>query len=192
MIYFSDLHVELLARGLLQPGERLVGKTVTVYNPWWALGLVRKTYLVLATDQRLILVEHRFGFFPAAFKLSAVDPIPWQYVQEARMKGIFTKKLRVRGQTQRGPLSLTMKIPNTLFGLLAPMKANMVGARTVASAFQGLHALASTPPPPPQLAQQGMPQLNAPGYASVPPPASGNQRSAAPPPPLYPPRYPQS
>jgi hypothetical protein len=207
MIYFSDLHVELLARGLLQPGERLVGQAVTQYNPWWAFGLVRKTFLVLATDQRLILVEHRFGFFPAAIRLKSVDPIPWSHVQEARVKGIFKKKLRVRAQTQRGPLSITMAIPNAFFGLLAPMKNNMIGARAVASAHEGLRQLASTPPPaPPAFAQQqqhAYPALNAPGYASPPPPPPAPQQGGYQqmqqmqqmppyPPPGYPPRsYPQ-
>ena len=89
--YFSDLHVDLLAKGLLQPGERRVGQTVTRYLPWWALGFINKTYLVIATDQRIILVEHRMAWLHQAMKLHAVESLPWGAVQEARVTGIFGK-----------------------------------------------------------------------------------------------------
>ena len=49
-MYFSDLHVQLLAKGILNPGEQLVGQTVTTYMPGWAFGLIRRTYLVLALN----------------------------------------------------------------------------------------------------------------------------------------------
>lgn len=184
-MYFSDLHVELLSKALLNPGEQLVGQTVTGYTPWWAFGFIRRTHLVLATDQRLIIVDHRFGFFPADFKLHAVESIPWAQVQELKVKGLFLKKkLRIKGMGERGPIALTAKIPNAFFGLLAPMRNNMQGARNVAAAFQGAAALPpasnghaqlqqpSYPPQPQVQAAYGppIPVQNAPGYASVPPP----------------------
>jgi hypothetical protein len=146
-MFFSDLHVQLLAKGILNPGEQLVGQTVTAYHPWWAFGFIRRQYLVLATDQRLILVDHRYSFWlPLEMRLHQVDSMAWSSVQELKMKGIFNKKLRVKGIGERGPISLTMPIPNYLFGLLAPMRNNMAGARSVAAAFQGA---------------AGAPQLNA-------------------------------
>jgi len=175
-MYFSDLHVQLLSKAILQPGEQLVGQTVTSYFPWWAMGLIRRQHLVLATDQRLILVEHRFNFFPADFRLHAVDSIPWSQVQEARVTGLFLKKkLRVKGLGERGPVSLKAIIPNAFFGLLAPMRENMQGARNIAAAFQGAKQLApaSNGYGAPQLhaAPNAVPMpINAPGYASVPPP----------------------
>jgi hypothetical protein len=185
-MYFSDLHVELLSKAILNPGEQLVGQTVTGYTPWWAFGLIRRTHLVLATDQRLIIIDHRFGFFPADFKLHSVDSIPWASVQELKVKGLFLKKkLRIKGMGERGPVALTAKIPNAFFGLLAPMRNNMQGARNVAAAFQGAAQLApasngyapqlqqpSYPPQPQVQAAYGapIPVQNAPGYASVPPP----------------------
>jgi hypothetical protein len=179
-MYFSDLHVQLLAKGILNPGEQLVGQTVTSYMPGWAFGLIRRTYLVLATDQRVIVLDHRFGFFPADFKLHSIDSIAWSQVQELKVKGLFTKKLRIKGMGERGPVAITAKIPNAFFGLLAPMKNNMQGARNVAAAHAGAAQL------PPASHGYGAPQLqqpqvqpaygapvpvqNAPGYASVPPP----------------------
>ena len=134
-MFFSDLHVQLLSRGILNPGEQLLGQTVTGYMPWWAFGFIRRQYLVLATDQRLILVDHRYSFIqPTTQRLHGIDSLSWSNVQEAKVTGLFLKKkLKVRGMGERGPIALKMVISNTLFGLLAPMKNNMQGARTVAS-----------------------------------------------------------
>ncbi len=198
-MFFSDLHVQILARGILEPGEQLVGQTVTSYMPWWAFGFIRRQYLVLATDRRLVLVDHRYSFWqPLEQRLHQVDSMTWGNVQELKVKGLFLKKkLSVRGMGERGPISLTMPIPNGFFGLLAPMKNNIDGAKTVAAAFQGTQAPAlaapvpqgygqpqiSYAPPAPQLGapvQQPMPPQNAPGYGSVPPPPSGPYGAPAP------------
>ena len=197
--YFSDLHVQLLAQGLLQPGEQLIGQAVTETNPWWGLGLFRKTYLALATGDRLILIEHRMAWLHASLTLHAVESIPWQDVEDTRIKGIFRKKIQLSTRTQTGRKRIAMRVPNALFGLLAPMKNNMQGARKVVGAFQatrqlaGAQAPASLPPMPygaPQVAPQSQvpfasvfapppppppygpphPAINAQGYASVPPP----------------------
>jgi len=136
-MFFSDLHVQLLSRGILNPGEQLVSQTVTSYTPWWALGLIQRQHLVLATDQRLILVDHRLGFFPVSQALHSVDSLAWSNVQELRVTGLFLKKkLRIKGTGERGPVSHKFVIPNALFGLLAPMKNNMQGARAIAAAHQ--------------------------------------------------------
>jgi hypothetical protein len=205
-MFFSDLHVQLLAKGLLNPGEQLVGQTVTAYHPWWAFGFIRRQYLVLATDQRLLLVDHRYSFWmPTVQRLHQVDSISWNNVQELKMKGIFNKSLRVRGVGERGPISLTMPIPNYLFGLFAPMRNNMAGARTVAAAFQGgaqaaqmnaLNAGQQHGYAQPQLSYAPQaPQLSAPPqqYGSVPhqmaapqsvPPQNSPGYASVPPPPV--------
>jgi hypothetical protein len=170
-MFFSDVHVQLISRGLLEPGEQLLGQTVTDYLPWWAFGFINRQYLVLATDRRLILVDHRVKFFPVALYMHGAESIPWSQVQELRVKGFLKKKLRIKGTGQRGPVSLTTKLQNGLFGLLAPMKNNMLGARAVADAFAGASRsslpqgysqppqMGYAPPPPPQLhAAYGHPQ----------------------------------
>jgi len=212
-MFFSDLHVQILARGILEPGEQLVGQTVTSYMPWWAFGFIRRQYLVLATDRRLVLVDHRYSFWqPLEQRLHQVDSMTWSNVQELKVKGLFLKKkLSVRGMGERGQISLTMPIPNGFFGLFAPMKNNIDGAKSVAAVFQGGQAPALTAPvsqgygqpqiayapAAPQLAapvQQPMPAQNAPGYASVPPASHPYGVGPAPlasptsPPQNYPPR----
>jgi hypothetical protein len=182
--YFTELHVDLLSQALLQPGERRVGATVGRYVPWWGLGWVNETYLVIATDRRIILVGHKMGLHQAT-KLTSVESLAWQGVQEARVTGIFGKKLRLRGQGLHRPFARKLRIPNPFFGLLAPMARNVDGARTVAQAYQASRGLAAgpapqpalppaQPDPQPQLApiaapQSYLPPVNAPGYASVPP-----------------------
>jgi hypothetical protein len=161
--YFSELHVDLLARALLEPGEQRIGQTVGRYVPWWALGFVNETYLVIATDRRVILVEHRMAWLHQAVKLHSVQSVPWQGVQETRVSGIFGKKLTVRGQGQTGPITKKMRIPNPLFGLLAPMRNNVAGARAVAAGFQASRGLAAAPAyaPLPQASYAAAPQLPA-------------------------------
>jgi hypothetical protein len=188
--YFTELHVDLLAQALLQPGERRVGATVGRYVPWWGLGWVNETYLVIATDRRVILVGHKMAWLHQAMKLTSVESLAWPGVQEARVTGIFGKKLRLRGQGLHRPFARKLRIPNPFFGLLAPMARNVDGARTVAQAYSASRGLPVAPapqpalppaqpafvqpPPLPEIApvaapQSYLPPVNAPGYASVPP-----------------------
>lgn len=141
-MYFSDLHVDLLSRGLLAPGETLVTKAVGEYKPWWALGLIKRLYLVLATDRRLILLDHRsklWGFL-AGTSLVGVESIAWPRVQEAKMKGLLGKKLQIDGQGERGPINLRLKVPTAPFGPLAVMKANGKGAQAIGQVFQNVRS----------------------------------------------------
>jgi hypothetical protein len=187
--YFSDLHVDLLARGVLEPDEQLVGKTVTKYMPWWAFGFINRTYLVLATDKRVVLLDHRMAWFHQAQALKSVESIPWQNVQDLRVKGLFLqKKLALKGQTQAGPLSIAMKIPNQLFGLLAPMRGNMAGARQIASAFQGTRQMGAHAAPaslPPAYAPPGVFAPSQPPQAYEPPPSAAPPQSYGAPPQAY-------
>jgi hypothetical protein len=174
MFYFSELHVQLLARGIMNPGEQLIGQTSTFYMPWWALGFINRRHLVLATNQRIIVVEHRLGFFPVGYRLEVVHSIPWSGVQALRVKGIFNKKLVVQGTGDNGPVSVKAAIPNTFFGLLAPMKNNLPGARAIEAHYKS-GAAAQAPQLQAYGPPAGMPAFNAPGYASAPPAALPQQ-----------------
>jgi hypothetical protein len=90
MSYFSDLHLELLARGVLERGETLLGKAVTTYGPRWALGFLKRTCVLLATSRRLILLEHRRGWIRRSLELASVTAIPWQDVEQVKLKGLLS------------------------------------------------------------------------------------------------------
>jgi hypothetical protein len=98
-----------------------------------------------------------------AVKLHSVHSVPWHGVQETRVAGLFGKKLVVRGQGQNGPVAKKLGIPNPLFGLLAPMRNNVAGARAVASGFQASRGLAAAPAyaPLPQASYAATPQAPA-------------------------------
>jgi hypothetical protein len=169
--YFSDLHVDLLARAILEPGEQRVGQTVGRYVPWWGLGFINETYLVIATDRRVVLVEHRMAWFHQAVRLHSVDSLPWQGVEEARVKGIFGKKLVLKGRNMSRSWARKLRIPNPLFGLLAPMRGNVTGARAIAQAFQTTRALGAgqaiaTLPPTPYAGGQPVPMLPPPALST--------------------------
>ncbi|CAN5917329.1 hypothetical protein BH11MYX4_BH11MYX4_48980 [soil metagenome] len=202
-MYFSDLHVQILARGILQPGEVLVGQTVTDYMPWWAFGLIRRQHLVLATDQRVVVFDHRYDLLKVNQVLVGIDSLPWASVAHVKVSGIFKKKLKLRGTTDQGKaIDISAKIPSSFMPWATTMKNNMEGAKGFLAAHQsrgqgcapalwmgqqpGYGALAqSTGPAQPY----GVPLINAPGYNSSPPPPPGPY--GAPPPsggPFAPPR----
>jgi hypothetical protein len=100
-LYFSDLYVNTVSRGLLNPGEQLQGRVSARKIPWYAaffrLPQFMTHYLVLFTNQRAVLVKHRRGWLTGD-RMESVDSIPLQQVETAKMSGLFAvKKLRLRG-----------------------------------------------------------------------------------------------
>ena len=187
-MFFSDLHVQILARGVLQPGEQLVSQTVTDYMPWWAFGLIRRQHLVFATDQRIVILDHRYDLLKVNQVLHSVESLPWNSVAHAKVTGIFKKKLKVRGMNDRGQqIDISAKIPNSFLPSGTTMKNNMDGAKRLAAAFEsrGQAPALSYSSPPPQLQQ---PAINAPGYNSAPPPSYGAPHGQQVQPPFAPPR----
>jgi len=60
-LFFSDLYVNTVAKGLLQPDEQVLHRVSASHAPWWSMGIptFQNQYLVLATNQRLLLVKHK-------------------------------------------------------------------------------------------------------------------------------------
>lgn len=63
MTYFSDLHLALLARDVLERGETLLAEAVRTHGPRWAFGFVRRTYVLLATPWSPVLLASLLLFF---------------------------------------------------------------------------------------------------------------------------------
>lgn len=181
-MFFSDLHVQILARGILNPGESVVGQTVTDYMPWWAFGLIRRQHLVVATDQRVVVFDHRYDLLKVNQVLVGVDSLPWGSVQHVKVSGLFKKKLKLKGTTDQGKqIDISAKIPASFMPWATTMKNNMEGAKGLLAAHQtrgqgGAPALGMGQAPYNALAQgtapaqpYGSPAINAPGYNSQPP-----------------------
>jgi len=167
-LFYSDLHVQILARGLLEPGERLDGRVMTERNPWYGLGLLARKYLLLATDRRLIVVEHKRAWLHRTFAIAEVESIAWRDVEQLALKGVLVKrKVRLVAQGPRGRKNLVMKIPTTF----APLRDNVRAARAVAAAFDAQRALGPASMPP-SLPPSGYPMPYQGGAAHGLPPAS--------------------
>jgi Bacterial PH domain len=136
-IKFTDLHVNTLAKGLLDPGEQLVDRAIASRQPWWSLKipLFKRTWLLLATNQRLIIIEHRRGLVDD--RMDKVDSLPWTSIEQTKLSGMgFSKKISVKA-AQRG-IAFTGKVDG---GFLAAHKGNINGAKAIVSTWQGAKAL---------------------------------------------------
>jgi hypothetical protein len=139
-IKITDLYVNTVARGLLQPGEQLVARTSGQHQPWWSLQIpfLKHSYLLLVTSHRLIVVDHRKGLMHD--RMDKVDSIPWSSIETAKLSGIgFTKKLVVKSPQVGKPIK--MKIAG---GFLSP-KGNVDGAKAVVSTWQQSRQLGAAP-----------------------------------------------
>lgn len=147
-IKFTDAYIEHIGRAQLGPGEQILSRTAGVYRPFWSFGLVFfwRTYLVLATNHRLILVEHRRGLIYD--RLEKVESIPWNAVGKAKLSGLLAKKLKL-AFTGR---SLKLSVP----GMLAPLARNTAGAKGIVSTWQ--QGMALMAPAQPAALVAGQPQ----------------------------------
>jgi hypothetical protein len=200
-MFISETFIQVLSRGLLEPGEQLVARSLGVETPWWSMGIpfLHTTYLVLSTDRRLILVEHSRDFFGRGHKMERVHSIPWSQVREAKVKGLLRKKLRVMGQSDVRNLALTLKLPG---GLFPPVAGNVQGARAIEGQGKALLQLAAPPMqpqyslPPPSMQPQASPVSGYPQPAQPQVSAYGTTQlspvypSPLPPPPAPPGAYP--
>lgn len=162
---FNDACVQIVAKGILEPGESLLGQSVTDYKPWWSFGLIRSQSLVLATSARLVLVEFRYHpLRPMDQGLRQVDSYAWPNVQELKVTGmLMKKKLKLHAVGARGPVRMTRNIPDGF--LFSPMKNNGAAAKNIATVFEQArnHALpaggfgSSQPQLPPYAARAASP-----------------------------------
>lgn len=135
-IKFNDTYVDSIARAHLEPGEQIVARSAGVHRPWWTLGIwyFWKTYLVLATNRRLLLVEHRRGLLYD--RLEKVDSIAFGEITTAKVSGLLLKKkLNLAFQNGRSALSLVLP------GLFGPMPKSAAGAKEVVSSWEQGKAL---------------------------------------------------
>ncbi len=140
-LFFSDLYVNTVAKGLLQPGEQVLHRVSASHAPWWSMGIpaLQNQYLVLATNQRILLVKHKKGFFTGD-RMESVDTLPWQSVSQVQMSGFFAKKkLRVAGDGTAGKVDLALKVSGGMFEI----PKNVDDGKAIATRFSQMKALPS-------------------------------------------------
>jgi hypothetical protein len=98
-LYFSELYVNTISKALLQPGEQLVARASATHMPWWAMGIpmLGSQYLVLVTNQRAVLVQHKRGWLTGD-RMEGVQSVPLHQIEKVKMSGLFAKKtLAIKG-----------------------------------------------------------------------------------------------
>lgn len=138
-LFFSDLYVDTVAKGLLQPGEQVLHRVSASHMPWWAMGIPMfgSQYLVLATNHRLVLVRHKKGFLTGD-RMESVDTLPWSSISEVKMSGFFAKKkMRVKAQGSTGPVDLNLGVS----GGFLEIPKNVDDGKAIAQRFGQIRAL---------------------------------------------------
>lgn len=138
-LFFSDLYVDTVAKGLLQPGEQVLHRVSASHAPWWSMGIPMfgSQYLVLATSQRLVLVRHKKGFLTGD-RMESVDALPWSSISEVKMSGMFAKKkMRVKAQGSTGPVDLSLGVS----GGFLEIPKNVDDGKAIAQRFGQIRAL---------------------------------------------------
>lgn len=199
---FTEQHAYSLVAPYLQPGEQLLQRARGVEKPWWTRVFSRmgslfwRYYLVVATDQRLIMIKHG-GLF-SGYGAKGIDSLYWSQIDRAELGwGIFRKNLHISATAQR----FTRKIEMPRFW----MKKNFDASEAIVQTWTRSRSLppgpqqyASLPPAPQQPAsmapapqQYAQVQPASQQYPSMPP--APQQYPSVPPPSYGPPpsNYPQ-
>jgi hypothetical protein len=153
MIKFTDLYVNTIARGLSNPDERLVAAGAGSYQPFWSFGIpwFRHSYLLIATNERLLVVDHRRGLL--FDRLDAVTSHRWSDIAKLALSGVFSKKLVARDAANR--VLFTMKLPPVLN---SPIANNTRALETLVQTWEHRRALAAAPAAYGALSRAGLPQ----------------------------------
>lgn len=136
MLKFTDTYVQTIARGIMAGDEQLLGAISATKDPFIKLGpFFTHHYLVLSTNRRLILVNHRKGLLYD--RLDHIEAFEWAQVEDFSLAGMLVKKnLKIRAGARALKLKLT--------GWLGPMKQNTTSIQQLTGQFQQLKSL---PPP---------------------------------------------
>jgi hypothetical protein len=102
---FNEKHAMSLLTPQLAPNERVLFRARGVEKPWYSRifsrfgSLFWRNYLVAATEQRLLFVQHG-GLF-SGFAAKRVDALGWHEIDRTQLGwGIFNKNLAVRSQAR--------------------------------------------------------------------------------------------
>jgi hypothetical protein len=155
---FTDQHAMSLVAPLLYPGEQVLFRSRGVEKPWYSrvfsrLGsLLWRYYLVVATNQRIIYVQHAGIFGGYAAKRN--EAFAWSELNQVSLGwGIFNKTLRARSTAKR--FSRDVIIPRGW------MRGNFDAAKGTLGAWEQNRA---SLPPAPTYNALNQPAYGAPSY----------------------------
>lgn len=102
---FTEQHAMSLVAPHLAQGERVISRSRGVEKPWYSRLFSRlgsfmwRHYLVIATDQRVIFIQH--ATLLGGYAAKKVDALGWHEVDRAELGwGIFNKNLVIRAQAR--------------------------------------------------------------------------------------------
>ncbi len=152
---FTDQHAMTLVSPLLFPGEQVLFRARGVEKPWfssllWQFGAVFWRYwLVVATNQRLVLIEHGGCF--RRYAPTKNETFAWAELDRVALGwGVFNRTLRLESSGR--DLARSIVVPRSW------MKRNWHAAEGVCSTWQDvrygpvLRAFPADAPPPERLA----------------------------------------
>jgi hypothetical protein len=156
MIKFTDLYVNTVVRGLSNPDERLVAAGAGSHQPFWSFGLpwFRHSYLLIATNERLLVLDHRKGLL--FDRLDAVTSHRWSDIASIKLSGVFAKKLVAKDATNR--VLFAMKLPPVMS---SPIANNTRALETLVQTWEHRRALAAAPAAYGAVSRAALPQTAA-------------------------------
>jgi hypothetical protein len=145
---FTEQHAMTLVGPNLYPGEQVLHRATGVERPWYSRIFFRigalfwRYYLVVATNQRILFVQHKT--FWGRYAAKRVDALAWGEVERATLGwGVFQKKLAVRAPARGFAKSVHIQ----RFWL----KGNFDGARGIIDTWQRRHVQLAAGAAAPQL-----------------------------------------
>lgn len=110
---FSEQHATSLLTPNLGPNERILYRARGVEKPWYSRifsrfgSLFWRNYLVAATDQRLLFIQH--GGLLSGFAAKKVDALGWHEIDRTQLGwGVFNKDLAVKSQARGFAKTVTL------------------------------------------------------------------------------------
>ena len=136
MIKYTDIYVSTLARGICNPGEQVVAAAAGTHQSFWTFRIpfFRHDYLLLATSERLIVVDHRKGLL--FDRMDAVESFRWVDIGSLSLGGFFGAHLVVKDSANR--TVLRMRTPR-----IEPIAKNGAALKKVVHAWEQRRALGS-------------------------------------------------
>ena len=138
-LFFNELYVDTISKGLLSPGEQVMHRVSGYHAPWWSMGIapLHSQYLMIATNQRLLLVRHRRGWL-TGHRMESVESVAWNAISKLKVSGMFAKKT-VSVHANGGAIKLDLKVS----GGMLEIPKNVEDTKAIASRFAQMKALPS-------------------------------------------------